>query len=64
MERLWIHTEKEQQRYSEKSCSSATLPTTDLTCTGQKWNPNLFGKKPVKNSLNYGTTVSLVSIDN
>jgi len=44
-------TDKGQAKHSEKSCSIATLPTTDLKCTGQRWNPTLCSKKPVTNSL-------------
>jgi len=51
-----------EEEYSEKSCSSATLPTADLKCTGQRWNPTLCSKKPVINSPKYGTTVRFVPI--
>ena len=52
MEHLWNDTDKGQQKYLEKSCPSATFSTTDLTCTGMRWNPALLGKRPVTNGMN------------
>jgi hypothetical protein len=47
-------------KYSEKTCPSAALSTTDPTCCLDA-NPGRHGGKPVTNHLSYGTSLVLVT---
>jgi hypothetical protein len=42
-------------KYSEETCPSAALSTTESTCLGPGWNPNCRNGKPAINRLSYGT---------
>jgi hypothetical protein len=48
-------------KYSEKSCPSATLSTTNPTCPDLGSNPGHRGWKPATNRLSYGTAYAAVS---
>ena len=44
----------EKPKYSEKICPSATLSTSNLTCTGLESRSGLFGERPTTNRLRHG----------
>jgi hypothetical protein len=45
----------ENRSTRRKTCPSATLPTTNPTCTDPRSNPDLRGERPVTNRLSHGT---------
>jgi hypothetical protein len=53
MEKL-VNDWQGKPKYSEKSCPSAALSTTNPTCCPDA-NPGRRGGKPASNSLSYGT---------
>jgi hypothetical protein len=44
-------------KYSDKTCLSATLSTTILTCLDPGLNPGRHGGKPATNRLSYGAAL-------
>jgi hypothetical protein len=52
----WNTNWQGKPKYSEKTCPSATLSTTNPTWTDPGSNPARSGRKPATNSLSYGTT--------
>jgi hypothetical protein len=54
----------DQNQYSEKTCPSATMPTTNPTSPDPAMNPGHHGGKPATNRLSYGAvfTVSFSAI--
>jgi hypothetical protein len=46
-------------KYSERTCLSATLSTTNPTWPDPGWNPDRRGLKPATNRLSYGTATQL-----
>jgi hypothetical protein len=51
----WNENWQGKPKYSEKTCPSATLSTTNNTWPDLDSNPGLRGGKPATNRLNYGT---------
>jgi hypothetical protein len=51
----WNKDWKGKPKYSEKTCSSATLSTTNPTQPDLSSNPGRRGGKPANNRLSYGT---------
>jgi hypothetical protein len=49
----------ESEMYSEKTCPSATLSTTNLTWLDRALNPGRRGGKPATNRLSYGAALVL-----
>jgi hypothetical protein len=47
-------------KYSEKTCPSAALSTTNPTCSPDA-NPGRRGGKPASNRLSYGTAILMVN---
>jgi hypothetical protein len=47
-----------KQKYSEKTCPTDALSTTDPTWFDPGWNPDRRGGKPATYGLSYGTTFS------
>jgi hypothetical protein len=45
----------EDRSARRKTCPSATLPTTNLTCADPGLNPGLRGGRPATNRLSHGT---------
>jgi hypothetical protein len=57
--RIWWNEEWQgKPKYSEKTCSSATLSTTNPTWPGPGSNPGRRGGKPATNRLSYGAASS------
>jgi hypothetical protein len=54
--RNWWNDWQEKPKYSEKTCPSAALSTTNPTCC-QDANPGRRGGKPATNRLSYGTAI-------
>jgi hypothetical protein len=46
-----------EPKYSDETCSSATLSTTSPTCPDLRSNPGRRGGKPATNRLSYGTVL-------
>jgi hypothetical protein len=46
-------------KYSEKTCSSVTLSTTNPTCLDRVLNPGRRGGKPTTNRLSYGAATTI-----
>jgi hypothetical protein len=53
----WNEDWQGKPKYSEKTCPSATLSTTNPTWTDPGLNPGRRGGKPVTNRLSYGTAL-------
>jgi hypothetical protein len=51
----WNENWQGKPKYSKKTCSSATLFTTNPTWPDLGWNPGRRGGKPATNRLSYGT---------
>jgi hypothetical protein len=61
--RIWWNEDwKKKPKYSEKTCSSATLSTTNPTWPGPGLNPGRRGGKPATNRLSYGAASKFVLI--
>jgi hypothetical protein len=58
----WNEDWQGKQKYSEKSCPSATLSTTNPKWPDLGSNPGHRGGKPAINRLSYGTAILLLSI--
>jgi hypothetical protein len=54
----WKKDWQGKTKYSEKTCPSATLSTTDPTWLDPDLNPGRRGGKPVTNRLSYGAAIS------
>jgi hypothetical protein len=52
----------ENRRTRGKTCPSATLSTTNPTCTGAGSNPGLRGERPATNRLSHGTAFLLLLV--
>jgi hypothetical protein len=53
--RIWCSEDWQgKPKYSEKTCPSATLSTTNPTCQNPGSNPGFRGGKPATNGLSYG----------
>jgi hypothetical protein len=52
----WNENWQGKPKYSEKTCPSATLSTTNPTWSDLGSNPSCRGGKPATNSMSYGTT--------
>jgi hypothetical protein len=50
----WNEDWQGKPKYSEKTCPSATLSTTNPTCLDLDLNPGRRGGKPATNRLSYG----------
>jgi hypothetical protein len=50
---------KGKSKYSEKTCLSATLSTTNPTLQDQSSNPSRRDGKPADNSLSYGAALKI-----
>jgi hypothetical protein len=55
----WNENLQGKPKYSEKTCPSATLSTTNFTWINLGSNPGRRGRKPVTNSLSDGTANKL-----
>jgi len=55
MEHWWNDTDRESQGTGTKTCSSATLSTTNLTWTDLESKPDLHAERPMNHRLNHGT---------
>jgi hypothetical protein len=58
----WNENWKGKPKYSEKTCPSATLFTTNPTWPDLGSNPGRRGGKPATNHLSYGTAFVYVSV--
>jgi hypothetical protein len=56
----WNENWQAKRKYSEKTCPSAILSTTNLTWTDLGSNPGRRGGKPATNCLSYGTAPELL----
>jgi hypothetical protein len=54
----WNENWQEKPKYSDKTCPSATLSTTNPTWTDLGSNPGRRSGKPAANRLSYGTAYS------
>jgi hypothetical protein len=61
MEHQWNETDREKPTTRRKTCTSATLSTTNLTWNDPGSNPGLCGERPVTNRLSHGTVLTLLS---
>jgi hypothetical protein len=61
MECWWNNTDRVELIYLEKNCPSATLSITNLTMTGQGFNPGLEDERQKTNSLSNGTALKCVA---
>jgi hypothetical protein len=52
----WWDDWQEKPKYSDKTCPTAALSTTNPTCCPDP-NPGLLGGKPASNRLSYGTVL-------
>jgi hypothetical protein len=55
----WNEDRQGKPKYSEKTCPSATLSTTNPTWPDPGSNPHRRGGKPATNRLSYGVAVTL-----
>jgi hypothetical protein len=57
--RIWWNEEdwRGKPKYSERTCPSATLPTTNPILPDPGWNPGRRCGKPTTNRLSYGAAV-------
>jgi hypothetical protein len=55
----WNEDWQGKPKYSERTCPSATLSTTNPTRPDLGWNPGRRGGKPATNRLSYGTAQHL-----
>jgi hypothetical protein len=55
----WIEDMQGKPKYSEKTCRSATLSTTNPTWLDPGLNPARRGGKPATNRLSYGTAYAI-----
>jgi hypothetical protein len=62
MENWWNDDWQGKQKYSEKTCPSAALFTTNTTCCPDA-NPGRHGGKPATNHLSYDTAPLSVILD-
>jgi hypothetical protein len=53
----WNEDWQGKPKYSEKTCPSATLSTTNTTRLDQVFNPGRRGGKPATNRLSYGAAI-------
>jgi hypothetical protein len=53
----WNEARQGKPKYSEKTCPSATLSTTNPTWLDAVLNPGRLGGKPATNRMNYGTAL-------
>jgi hypothetical protein len=56
--RSWWNEWQGKPKYSEKTCSDATLSTTNLTWPDPGLNPGRRGGKPATNRFSYGAAIS------
>jgi hypothetical protein len=62
-EKNWWNEWQGKPKYSEKTCPSAALSTTDPTCCPEA-KPGRSGGKPATNRLSYGTALPYRKIHN
>jgi hypothetical protein len=60
----WNENWQEKSKYSEKTCPSATLSTTNATWPDLSSNPGRRGSKPAINRLRYGTALGGIRTHN
>jgi hypothetical protein len=58
----WKEDWQEKPKYSEKTCRSATLSTTNPTWLDPGLNPGSHGGKPVTNRLSYNAAISDIKV--
>jgi hypothetical protein len=59
MEHWWNDTGRRKQKYSDKTCPSANLSTTNPTCTFLASNLGICAKTLVINGLGHSTTFNV-----
>jgi len=62
MEHSWKYTDSERPKYSQKTCPTATLSTTNLIWTDLGSNPGLRGEKPGTNRTADKTKTNLTCV--
>jgi hypothetical protein len=58
MEHRWNEIDRGKPKYLGKTYPSATLSTTNPTCTDPGSNPDLRARRLAANRLSYGTTLN------